>query len=243
MLWARLSKLRADAPHTLADGEPCGRREDADRPYERAPGSEDEADGNHDDALRAAADADVAPQAERLGAGARVAHEEGAGDGCEGEPDADEVVVAREDERDRAENDALADAVGRRVEEGAERGPLAARARERPVEDVEDRAHDEDSGAEPVEEDLVPVLEEDEDGCADAESDAQGRQRVRCHAGAREAEHRAAGDPAGALCVPALQARGPAHRGTAGGAAIRTYRLRLCVRLKRPVEPLGILPS
>src|SRR5919109_831460 len=215
MLWARLSKLRADAPHTLADGEPCGRREDADRPYERAPGSEDEADGNHDDALRAAADADVATEAERLGAGACVAHEEGAGDGCEGEPYADEVVVAREDERDRAENDALADAVGRRVEEGAERRPLAARARERPVED-------------------------DEDGCADAQSDAQGRQSIRCHAGAREAEHRAAGDPAGALCVPTLQARGPAHRGTACGAGIRTYRLRLCVRLKRPVEPLGI---
>src|SRR5919109_115864 len=196
MLWARLSKLRADAPHTLADGEPCGRREDADRPYERAPGSEDEADGNHDDALRAAADADVATEAERLGAGACVAHEEGAGDGCEGEPYADEVVVAREDERDRAENDALADAVGRRVEEGAERRPLAARAGERPVEDVEDRADDEDGRAEPVVEELMAALERHEHRRRETERHARGGERVRGHPRPRKARHRAAREAA-----------------------------------------------
>ena len=57
---------------------------------------------------------------------------------------------------------ALADAVGRGVEEGAERRGLPAGARERPVEDVEDRADDEDHRAEPVEEDLVAALEGDE---------------------------------------------------------------------------------
>src|SRR5919204_5186798 len=179
MLWACLTKLRAHAPHTLADGEPGGRREDADRPHERSPGSEDETDRDHHDPLGAAADADVAAQAERLRAGARVADEERAGDGGEREPDADEVVVAREDERDRAEDDALAHAVGRRIEEGAERRSLAARPGERAVEDVEDRADDEDRGAEPVEEELVAVLEEDEDARGGAERDAGGRQRIR----------------------------------------------------------------
>ena len=40
---------------------------------------------------------------------------------------------------------------------------LAAGAGERAVEDVEDRARDEERRAEPVEEDLVAVLEEDDD--------------------------------------------------------------------------------
>ena len=109
------------------------------------------------------ADPDVALQPERLGAGARVRDEERADDGRERERERDLVPVAHEDERDRAEHEALADAVGRRVEEGAERRPLAARAGERAVEDVEDRADHEDDGAEPEEEDLVPVLEVDED--------------------------------------------------------------------------------
>src|ERR671935_1876269 len=164
MLWPCPTKLRANAPHALPDREPGGRRERADRPGEHSPRSEDEADGDDDDALGAAADADVAAQAEHLRARAGVADEERAGHGGEGQADADEVVVAREDERDRAEHHTLADAVGGRVEEGAERRALAARPRERPVEDVEDRADDEDAGAEPVEEELVPVLEEDEHG-------------------------------------------------------------------------------
>src|SRR5947207_14000111 len=128
MLWACAAQLHADAPHALADGEPRRHGENADRPHERAPGREDEADGDDDDALRAAADADVAAQTERLRAGARVADEERAGDGGEREPDADEVVVAREDERDRAQNDAFAHPVGGRVEEGAEGRPFPARA-------------------------------------------------------------------------------------------------------------------
>src|SRR5690349_15505359 len=162
MLWGGVAKLRANAPHALSDREPRGRRQRPDRPDERAPGSEDETDGDHDDPLRAASDPDVAAQAERLGARTGVADEERAGDGGEREADADEVTVARENERDRAEDDALAHAVGGRVEEGAERRPLSARPCERAVEDVEHRAHDEDDGAEPVEEDPVPAPEEDE---------------------------------------------------------------------------------
>ena len=89
-------------------------------------------------------------------------HEEGAGDRDDREDDRDVVSGAREDERDRSEHRALADAVGGRVEEGAERRRLPAGARERAVEDVEDRADDEDARAEPVEEELVAVLEGDE---------------------------------------------------------------------------------
>src|SRR5205085_10511333 len=169
MLLTRAAKRRPDAPDPLADREPGGCREDPDRPDERAPRSEDEADGDDDHALRAAADPDVAAQAERLRSGAGVADEERACGGGEREADANEVAVAGEDERDRAEDDALADPVGGRVEEGPERRPLAARPRKRAVEDVEHRADDEDAGPEPVEEDLVPVLEEDEDGRGDAE--------------------------------------------------------------------------
>src|SRR5919197_4191291 len=130
MLWTCSAKLRAHAPHPLPDREPRGRSECAHRPYERAPGGEDEADRDHDDPLGAASDADVAAQAERLRARAGVADEERAGDGGEGEADTDEVAVAAENERDRAEHDALADAVGGRVEERAEGGALPARPRE-----------------------------------------------------------------------------------------------------------------
>src|SRR5919199_6986680 len=117
MLWTCSAKLRANAPDALADREPRGRRQGSDRPDERTPGSEDEADGDHDHPLGAASDADVAAQPERLRARAGVADEEGADDGREGEADADEVVVPCEHERDRPEDDALADSVGGGVEE------------------------------------------------------------------------------------------------------------------------------
>jgi hypothetical protein len=60
MLWARSPKLRAHAPHALADGEPGRRRQHPDRPDERSPRGEDESHGDDDDALGAAADPDVA---------------------------------------------------------------------------------------------------------------------------------------------------------------------------------------
>ena len=60
------------------------------------------------------------------------------------------------------EHEALADPIGRRVEERAERRPLAAQPRESAVEDVQDRPDHEDDGAGPEEEDLVAVLEVDE---------------------------------------------------------------------------------
>ena len=94
---------------------------------------------------------------------------------------------AGEDERDRGEHRTLADAVGGRVEEGAERRRLAAGPRQRAVEDVEDGADDEDARAEPVEEELVAVLERDEDGRGEAERDARRGERVRRDARAREA--------------------------------------------------------
>src|SRR5438876_6459093 len=151
MLWAFSPKLCAHAPHALPDGEPGGHRQRADRPDEGAPRSEDEPDGDDDDPFGAAADPDVAAEAECFRPRPRVADQERAGDGRECEADADEVVVAREDQRDRAEDDALADPVGGRVEKRSEGRSLPARARERAVQDVEDRADDEDARAEPVE--------------------------------------------------------------------------------------------
>ena len=140
-------------------------REHDDRPRQPAPRSEDETGGDQDHALGARAQSDVALQAERLGAGAGVRDEEGADDRRDRDDDGPVLAVAREDERDRGEHRALADAVGRGVDERAERGRLAAHAGECAVEDVEQRADDEDGGGEPVDEQRVrPVLERDEDG-------------------------------------------------------------------------------
>src|SRR5207245_2062133 len=83
---------------------------------------------------------------ECLRARACVADEERAGDGGDGEGEGGLVPVARLDQRDRAEDEALGDSVGGRVDEGAEGRRLTARAGERPVEDVEERADDEDGG-------------------------------------------------------------------------------------------------
>ena len=92
--------------------------------------------------------------------------------------DRDVVPLAGQDEPDRRQHRALADPVGGRVEEGAERRRLPADARERPVEDVEDRADDEDGRAEPVEEDLVAILEGDEHRRDEAERDARRGEHV-----------------------------------------------------------------
>src|SRR4051812_18854788 len=154
--------LLADVEHALDDRDPGRDGEEQDRPGQHAPGCEHETRGDDDDTLRTRADADVAAQAESLGARTGVGDEDRAGDCGDGHRDEDVVAVAREDERDRREHASLADPVGRRVEEGAERGRLAAFAGERAVEDVEERADHEDEGAGPVE-DVAPVLEDDQD--------------------------------------------------------------------------------
>src|SRR6185437_8318718 len=83
-------------------------------------------------------------------------------------------------------------------EEGAEHRRLAAGPRERAVENVEDRADDEDTCAEPVVEELVPVLERDEHRCDETQRDPRRRQGVRGDARAGEAGDRAARKAAGA---------------------------------------------
>src|SRR5512133_3569055 len=130
----------------LDDGEPRGRGERDNRPRESAPRREDEPGRDEHDTLGARAQADVALQSERLGAGARVGDEEGADDRRHRDHNRPLLAMAGEDERDRGEHRALADAVGGGVDEGAERGGLAAYASERAVEDVEQRANDEDAG-------------------------------------------------------------------------------------------------
>ena len=75
--------------------------EEHDRPRQHAPRREDETRGDDDDALGAGADADVAAQAERLGACARVRDEERPGDRGDGDGDEGGMMVPREDVRDR----------------------------------------------------------------------------------------------------------------------------------------------
>ena len=135
-------------------------------------------------------------QPERLGLGPRVADEERAGQRGERERDAPFAAVAHEDERDRAEHEALADPVDGRVDERAERRSEALAARERAVEDVEDRAEHEERGAEP---EAAPalVLEVDGHGSGDAEPDAGGGQRVRRELRAAELRHRRRGGTRG----------------------------------------------
>src|SRR5581483_6509085 len=74
-----VNQLLANVQDALDDRDPRGRGQEVDRPGETAPRSEDEARGDHDDALRARAEPDVAAQAERLRLRAHVRHEEGAG--------------------------------------------------------------------------------------------------------------------------------------------------------------------
>src|SRR5581483_11944729 len=80
-------QLLSDEEEALQDGDPGGGGEHDDRPLERAPGSEHEARGDHDDPLRSGAEADVAAQAERLRLRAGVRDEERAGDGRDREDD------------------------------------------------------------------------------------------------------------------------------------------------------------
>src|ERR1051326_6358188 len=103
--WPR-AQLTANAQDPLADGEPGGYGEEVDRPLEAAPRREDEPAGDHDHALGAAAEADVALQPEQLRLRAGVRDEEGAGHrGC-GERDRDLVAVTREDERRGGQHEA-----------------------------------------------------------------------------------------------------------------------------------------
>src|SRR3989442_10741305 len=75
-------KLLSDEEDALHDRDPGREREQIDGRFEQpdAERGEHEAGGDHGDALRTRADADVAAQADRLGPGARAADEERAGD-------------------------------------------------------------------------------------------------------------------------------------------------------------------
>src|SRR6185436_21072581 len=160
--------------------------------------------GDHDDALRARADPDVAAEPERLRLRAGVRDEERAGDREGGDGDREEVPLPREDVRHGGEHEPLADAVDERVEEGAEGRLLATDPRERAVEDVEDGADDERRGAGPEEEDLVAVLEGDEERADPAERHAERGELVRRHPRPREPGDRARRDPPNALLVALL---------------------------------------
>src|SRR5262245_3996280 len=150
---------------------------------------EHEAGGDDHDALGPAPEADVPAEAESLRSRACIAHEEGARDRGERERDSPHLVVTHEHEADRRNHEPLADPVARGVEECAERAADAAAPREGAVQDIEDRPHHEEDGAEPVET-PAEVLEEDGDRAGDAEADTRDRERVRGDLGLLQLRHR-----------------------------------------------------
>ncbi len=159
------------------------------------------------------------PSSPRASARARVYEIEERGDERdEHGDDRPGVAVAREHERGRAQHGALGDAIGGRVDEGAERRGLAARARERAVEDVDDRADQEDGGRRDV------VLAVDQHGGDEVEAEAERGQLVGRDAALAEDAHGARGELAGAVGVAGLdpvQAHGQrAHRGEGGRPAL-----------------------
>src|SRR5439155_4130431 len=78
-------QLLSDVKDALQHSDPARRGEKVDRPRQQPPRREHEARGDHDDALGAGPEPDVAAQAESLGLRANVGDEEGAGDGERGE--------------------------------------------------------------------------------------------------------------------------------------------------------------
>ena len=146
---------------------------------------------------------------ERLRLGARVAHEERADQRHEDAPQGDLVALIREHDRDRPQDQPLRQAVRGRVEEPAERRQLAVRAGQRAVEDVEDRARDEDHRG-PHE-----VALDHEHGRREIHREAGDGDLVRRERQRAEPAHEGHAEVAAALRVPGLQTgeRGahPAH--------------------------------
>src|SRR5205085_3159875 len=195
-------KLLSDGEDSLEYRQPGGRRKQVDEPLERdAERREDEPARDHDHTLGAAADTHVSLEADQLGLRACVGDQERAGDRGQADRDADIVAHAREDEGDRREHEALADPVGERIEELSERGGLVALPGEGAVEDVEDRARDEETRREPVEEELVAVLERDRESGCGAEQHAARGQRIRADARARETTDVAGGEAPGSVGI------------------------------------------
>ena len=143
------------------------------------------------------------------------------------------VAVAREHERDRAQHGALGDAIGGRVDEGAEDRGLAAGARERAVQDVDDRADQEDGGRRDV------VLAVDQHGGDEVEGEAERGQLVGRDAALTEHAHGARGELARAVGVAGLdpvQAHGQACSSSGrwqAGARARGARRRRAVGSRR----------
>ena len=147
-----------------------------------------------------------------LGLRARVRDEERAGDGRHRDGDEDRVVLRREDVGDRRQHEALAHAVGGRVEERAERRRLAAGACERAVQDVEQRADDEDEPRRASRRGSRSGPSKSTRTEAAAQSgDAARREGVRRDPRAGEADHRARRERARAGRVAVLDRGRSAH--------------------------------
>jgi hypothetical protein len=165
-------ELGAYVVDPLDHGERRERRQQVHDIGQRPAAREGQRDRDEHDPLGPPHQPDGAAEAEGLRLGARVADEERADQGDEDARERRLVPLLREHEGDRAEHEALRDAVGGRVEEAAELRQLAVRSRERAVEDVEDAARDE-RDRRPDE-----VLLVDQDGRDRVEREARDRHLV-----------------------------------------------------------------
>src|SRR4051794_17290536 len=164
----------------LEDRDDRHRGQQVDRRLDRFQVPEDQPGAQDHDPHGAVGDADLALDAQRLGARPRVGDhqrgEHGEDDHAGGDigmGDEEHGGVLDEPHGHRGEHDALLDPVQRRVQERTERRPLARHARIAAVERVAHRADDErDPAGDP------PALQH-EDGGDDTEPEAGQRDRVR----------------------------------------------------------------
>ncbi len=129
-------------------------------------------------------------------------------------------ALACEDERRGSEHEALGDAIGRRVDEGAERRRLAAETCQRAVEDVDDRPDEERDAGEDV------LLLEQEHGGDDVEREAERGELVGSHAALAQRDHAAARERARPVGVAGLDAMHGGVGGHGGQGSRRCRRLR-----------------
>src|SRR4051794_1882798 len=167
------AELRADVEDALQHRHRAERHEHVHGRCEEAEVGEQDADRQDHDAHGAARDPHLALDAERLGARAGVADHQRREHGGDRRGRGDLVAVRGEHRGDRGEDDALLDAVERRVEERAELRALARHARVAPVHRVAHRADDEGDAAD--DEELLP----DQHGGDDVQDQAGDRDRVR----------------------------------------------------------------
>ena len=138
-------------------------------------------------------------ESKRLGAGAKVRRHERAGQGGDDCDQCDLITITRKHERNGAEHDGLGEAIENRVEHGAARAGFAAGTRHGTIEDVEDRANQEEHATCDV---RLAVHEHRGNRIEDKTSN---RDLVSCYRNTRDAGHDAGDHAARTVCVFLLE--------------------------------------